>query len=205
MSGRWRRDGFASMDWGFNAPGCVLWWLCLVDGHYHICREYKFQQQSVEAVAKELKRITRELDISLRTVACDPAMKQKTGAGRGEAIFETLQRYGLPMRASDHDRFNGWLRVHELLREAPDGRPWLTIEPTCRYLIRTLSAATSKKDNPDDVGDTDDHALDALRYGAMSRPSPGTLVGKSRPEPGTLGYYRRLDETTRRGVLWRSA
>jgi len=170
---------FASMDWGYNAPGCVLFWLCLLDGHYHIWREYKFQQTPVWDVGQEIKKRTKALGLKLDYLVADPAMWQHTGAGRGEAIAETLQRAGLPMRRGDNDRKNGWQRVHELLRTAPDGTPWLTVEadPHCGYLRRTIANAMSDKHDPDDV-DTkgDDHALDALRYGAMSRPAVGRSI-----------------------------
>lgn len=115
-------------------------------------------------------------------------MKAKTGHGRGESIMETLQRRGLPMRPSDNDRVNGWLRVHDFLRDAPSGIPWLTVEPTCTYLIRSLPAQVSDKKNPDDIDSGgDDHAVDALRYWAMSRPSPTAKMLKSRMVPGTAG------------------
>lgn len=165
-------QAFASMDWGYNSPGCVLWWLCLPDGAYHIIREYKFQGEHAEAVARKIKAITKELGIErLLYLAADPAMWQKTGAGKGESIAQTLMRFGLPMRKSDNDRFNGWMRVHEMLRPMNEERPWLTVEPTCTYLIRTIPAMVQDEHNPEDVDtDADDHACDALRYGAMSRP-----------------------------------
>lgn len=166
-------DSFGSLDWGHNAPGVCLFWLCLPDGHYHIVAEHKFQRKSAETVGMELRTMADELGLRLRYVVCDPSMKAKTGHGRGESIMETLQRQRLPMRAGDNDRINGWLRVHELLQLAPDGTPWLTVEPTCKYLIRSLPAQQSDKRNPDDIDTNgDDHAVDALRYGAMSRPSP---------------------------------
>jgi hypothetical protein len=57
------------------------------------------------------------------------------------------------------------------LRE--DGNPTIIIHPECRYLIRTIAAAISAKNDPEDVDTTlDDHAIDTLRYGAMSRPAP---------------------------------
>jgi hypothetical protein len=173
-------EAFCSMDWGYNAPGCVLWWVALNDGHYHIAQEWKFQQKNAGDVAETIKTATKALGVKrLRYVACDPAMKQKTGAGRGESIMETLQRRGLPMRPSDNDRFSGWARCHELLQEAPDGTPWLTIEPSCRYLIRSIAGAVSHPKDPDDVDtNSDDHALDAWRYGAMSRPSPSQKAGR---------------------------
>lgn len=188
---------FASMDWGYNAPGVVLWWACLLDGHYHVLHEYKFQQQSVEDVGRAIKKITTfDLRIpQLRYIACDPAMKQRTGAGKGESIFETLARMGLPMRASDNNRFNGWQRVHELLREDAQGTPWLTIDPGCAYLLRTLPSQMQDEHDPDDLDtDGEDHAVDALRYGAMSRPSPTRLMAPPAPK-GTLGAM--LDDLRR--------
>lgn len=179
---------FASMDWGYNAPGVVLWWACLLDGHYHLVSEYKFQQESVETVGREIRAKTKDLGIkSLRYIACDPAMKQRTGAGKGESIFETLQRMKLPMRASDNNRFNGWQRCHELLRDDGQGQPWLTVDPACAYFLRTLPAQVQDEKDPDDLDTSgDDHAVDAWRYGAMSRPSP-THVMLPPPPKGTMG------------------
>lgn len=185
---------FGSLDWGFNAPGCHLWWLCLNDGHYHIWREYKFQQTVVYDVADQIKKRTKELGLKLDYVVADPACWQHTGAGRGEAIAESMQRVGLPMRKGDNDRKNGWQRVHELLRPAPDGTPWMTVEaaPHCGYLRRTIAAAMSDKNDADDV-DThgDDHALDALRYGAMSRPPVGrSVVASIQAKEGSLAWFK---------------
>ncbi|MPZ20146.1 MAG: hypothetical protein GEV06_19845 [Luteitalea sp.] len=178
------------MDWGYNAPGWCGWFAHLADGHYHLAREYKFQGQNADEVATAITRITKELGIKkLRYVSGDPAMKQKTGAGRGESIMETLTRRGVPMRAADNDRFNGWMRMHELLREAPDGRPWLTVDPGCRYWWRSVPALVQDPHNPDDVDTTkDDHPGDGTRYWAVSRPSP-TRARESRrvPAPGTGG------------------
>ena len=186
---------FCSMDWGFNAPGCILWWLCLPDGHYHIASELKFQQMSAETVAEKWHQRNRDLGgrraIRPTYVVCDPSMKARTGHGRGESIMETLTRRKLPMKAGDNDRKNGWLRLHELLRPAPDGIPWLTVEPTCAYLIRSFPAQMSDKHDPDDV-DThgDDHAIDAARYGALSRPPLGKRLKVAAPiVEGTLAWY----------------
>jgi hypothetical protein len=185
-------EHFASMDWGYNAPGCVLWWACLPDGRYHVRWEYKFKGLSAEAVATEIIRINKSLGVKLRYLVCDPAMKQKTGAGRGESIFETLLRRKLPMRAGDNDRFNGWNRVHELLRLDAEGQPWLTVSPDCKYLTRTLPAMVQDDHDPEDI-DTgkDDHAVDALRYGAMSRPSPTRMVVDETMPVGSIGWWKQ--------------
>jgi hypothetical protein len=190
-------EWFASMDWGYNAPGCVLWWACLPDGRYHIAREYKFSGQSAEEVAGQIQQITKSLGIKrLRYLSCDPAMWQRTGAGRGESIAETLIRRGLPARKSDNDRFNGWLRCHELLRIREGTDPWITVDPLCVYLARTVPAMLQDKRNPDDMDTTgDDHAVDALRYGAMSRPSPTQMRRDSTPAVGSIGWWKVWDRT----------
>lgn len=188
-------DMFASMDWGFSSPGCVLWWACLPDGHYHIVAEYKFRETSAEEVAQQIQHRTRTLGLGrLRYVVCDPAMKARTGAGRGEAIFETLVRYGLPMRPGDNDRMNGWARCRELLRAAPDGRPWLTVASDCAYGRRTIPAMVIDPKDPEDLDTrTDDHWVDAWRYGAMSRPSPTRprAVRDDTAPPNSWGWWRR--------------
>lgn len=195
---------FASCDWGYNSPGCILWWACLPDNRYHIVREYKFKGQSVEVVASRIKDINAELGIKLRYLACDPAMWQKTGAGKGESIAETLIRRGIPARKSDNDRFNGWLRVHEFLRTDAENEPWLTIDPGCRYLLRTLPMMVSDDHDPDDLDtEQDDHAVDALRYGAMSRPRPTTFVEKKELVPNSIAWWKKYPTGKRvaQGVL----
>lgn len=182
-------EWFSSCDWGFNAPGVCLWWACLPDGHYHIARELKFQQQTAESVAAAWKSVNREIrNPRVRYVVADPSMWAKTGHGRGESIAETLQRCGLPMRRGDNDRKNGWQRCHELLRLAPDGRPWVTIDASCTYGLRSIPAQVAEKNDPDDIDTSgDDHWVDSFRYGAMSRPSPTRILADARPKPGTWG------------------
>jgi hypothetical protein len=195
---------FGSMDWGYNAPGVMYWWVCLPDGHYHIRREYKFQHATAEEVGGQIHRVTREMGLPrLRYIACDPAMWQHTGAGRGESVAETLLRLRVPVRKSDNDRFNGWLRVHELLRPDAAGVPWLTVDPACTYLIRTIPAMVQDPHDADDMDTTkDDHAADAVRFGAMSRPSPSRLPPLPPPGPGTWGWAEaEAERAARAGVL----
>jgi hypothetical protein len=196
-------EWFCSLDWGFNAPFACYWWACMPDGHYYIRREWKDKGLNAEEFSKGFWKITRE-EMGLkrvRYVVADPSIKNNTGAGRGETVLETLRRYGLPMRGGDNDRTNGWYRVHELLRDAPDGMPWLVVDPSCTYLARSLPALMQDKNDPDDV-DThgDDHGADSVRYGAMSRPSP-TRAKSAEPYPvNSLGWMRQQHEQ-RKGVL----
>lgn len=191
------------MDWGFNASGVMLWCAILPDGYYHIAYEWKFREATADEVATRIHQITGQLGIKrLQYIACDPAMRGKTGAGKGESIFETLMRRGLPMRASDNDRFNGWARVHQFLRESPQGRPWLTIDPSCAYGRRTMPAQVQDKHNPDDLDtNKDDHWADAARYLVMSRPAPYGAREPDEPPPFLSLAAARLREQRPRGVL----
>jgi hypothetical protein len=57
-------DVFCSMDWGYNAPGVILWWACLPDGHYHLFKELKFQQDTAETVGRTWHGVNREFGVS---------------------------------------------------------------------------------------------------------------------------------------------
>lgn len=193
---RWCR----SLDWGRNQPGCVIWWALLPDGRIYARRDWKFQGMDEPQVAAGIKAIDAELGIaSVAYTAVDPAIRNQTGATHkdgeflGQSIRETLAHYGIPSVLADHDRFNGWARCHAVLRDAPDGVPWMIAHPDCRYLTRSIPAARSEKSDPDDV-DTkmDDHALDAWRYFVMSRPHPMRVDARAQTfAPGTMGHLRQ--------------
>ena len=196
---------FRSLDWGRNQPGDVLWWAILPDHQLYIRKEWKFQGMSEQEVAAGVKAIDEELGLKkMSYTAADPAIFNKTGSTHtdikfvGQSIGESLNHYGLKLIKADHDRFNGWGRCHALLRPAPDGVPWIRVHPDCRYLIRSIAGAVSDDKNPDDVDtESDDHALDAWRYGAMSRPHPlGQKKGHRRYPEGTMGALRQ-DTSTR--------
>lgn len=190
---------FRSLDWGRNAPGCVLWWAQLPDHRLYIRRDWKFQQMSEQEVARGIKAIDAALGIrKVSYTAADPSIANKTGATHqaagfvGQAIGETLGYYGVPIVKADNDRYNGWMRCHALLRDAPDGQPWLLVHPDAKYLSRSMAGAQSDPKDPDDVNtESDDHALDAFRYGAMSRPHPAAPLKLKRYAPGTMGALRQ--------------
>jgi hypothetical protein len=204
-------DYFASLDWGFNAPLACYWWLCLPDGRYHIVREWKQAGVYAEDFAQRFWTISRE-DLGLgrpRYVVAGGDIRNKSGikGSKGESVYETLQSYGLPLKNADRDRKNGWYRLHELLRPSPYGTPWLTVDPSCGYLLRTLPAAPKDKDDEDEIDPkfSDDHGIESLRYGAMSRPSPTVILQqRTRGEVGTL-FQEALRLQQQAGILGSTA
>jgi hypothetical protein len=78
------------------------------------------------------------------------------------------------------------------------------VHPDCPYLIRTLPSMVSDERDPEDVDtDGEDHAVDALRYFVMGRPSPGSLSSKPSVLPGTIGWLKKQMENTPVGILSR--
>ena len=189
---------FRSLDWGYNAPGCVLWWAILPDHRQYIRAELKFQRMDEPELAAAVKAV--EMTLGRPTIAYtagDPSVFNKTGATHrhggfvGQSIGETLGHYGLSITPADNERIIGWKRCHSILRPAPDGMPWLIVHPECSYLIRSIGSARSNKTNADDVDTaSDDHAIDCWRYGAMSRPAPAMIHDTTQPSVGSIAYMR---------------
>lgn len=194
---------FTAMDWGSLSPGCVLWFAVLPDRRLYLRSELKFQGQDVAEVSALIKKRERELGITGKVAyrVGDPAMWIKDAKTKGthlvgESIADTFRLNGIALRQADNDRMNGWARCLQLLRPIDraqeDSEPWFTVHASCRYFIRTIAAARSDKNDPEDV-DTkgDDHALDAWRYGVMSRPSPLASSHNSSVTKGSIGWLRK--------------
>lgn len=192
------------MDWGRNAPGVVLFWAALADGHYYIEDEFKFNgdigiKLTVKDVAAEIRKRCAERGLK-RVPTCwtDPACWQNTGQ-IGESIADTFAKYQIPVARANNDRRSGWQRCHELLRVAPDGLPWVMIHPRCLYGLRTIPAQLQAKRDPDDMDTTgDDHWCDAFRYGGVSGVR---FLGKSQvtaPPPYSPAWFRAQNRPVNR-------
>lgn len=196
----WRR--FRSMDWGYNAPCCVLWHAVDGENRVYTYRELYVRETRAGEVASMVLELSRGESISY-TVA-SPDMWQKrgavlSGAGgfEGETLAELFTSSGLSLTPADNSRVPGWNRVRDFLAVAPDGRPnWLCFSD-CRNLIRQLPALQFDQHNREDAADGDDHAPEALRYALMSRPHAGKqpIIRKAKaydplslPEPRTSGW-----------------
>lgn len=187
------------MDWGYSSPGCWVAVAHIGDGHWHVIGEWKFKGLTPEQVADGIKDRRRELGIGhVSYTVGDPAMFSKH---RGESIAETMGRCGVSIRPGINERELGWMRLMAAFQTAPDGRPWLTYEPSCTYSLRSIPALLADKNNPEDV-DTklDDHAADAIRYWAMSRPSFSAPKPKPAEEiPNSWAFWRRWHESQSQG------
>jgi hypothetical protein len=192
-----------AMDWGYTSPGCWVAVAHVGDNHWHVIGEWKFKQLTPQEVAEGILERRRELGIgSVGYTVADPAMFSKH---HGDSIATTMARYGIRLRAGNNERELGWMRLMAAFRNAPDGTPWLTYDPSCTYSLRSIPSLLADKNNPEDVDSSlDDHAADAIRYFAMSRPA--FSVHTPREEPPAFNswawwrtFHAAQDEPT--GVL----
>ncbi len=185
---------FASLRFGFNQMGHALIWAVLPSRHLYVRGCYRFEQTNEDALVVALDGFARGLGLRLMPLTfAQPELFTTPDDERiiGQSIGETLQVLGLPVVAADPDEWNGWKRVHALLRPDPSGVPWLRVHPSCEDLINALSNAMSDDTDADLIAKESPmlSTLHALRYGAMSRPTP---IGVHVPviyREGTAGWY----------------
>lgn len=196
----WKR--FVSIDWGYNDPCAVYWHAITQDSRIYTYREYYQNQRTAKQVAESILDMSNGEKIDY--VVCSPDMWAKRGndAVHGESIAETMMRCGLPLIKADNDRINGWMRMHEYLADAPDGKPYWQIFSTCRNLIRTLPALVHDDTKVEDVSDkSEDHAAESCRYALMSRPSPAKVP---QPQRKPIWNFEKHKPDPFRNVIDRS-
>ena len=201
---------FRSMDYGFIDPTVTHWWAILPDGALHVKAEQRRQFCNISTLAKDIKAQTRELHIPRvrYTVGDKFSMGERTNQEDevGESRAETFRQFGIPIITTSQAREQGWTRLRELFGLRPDGRPWLTLDPSCRYTIRAITSAMADEVHHDDVAEfKDDHPLDSLRMGAMTRPAPGRFSIPPLPKNAVgrlLADVRRGPTTS--ALAWRS-
>ena len=166
----WHR--FRTCDWGYSSPACCLWIAIDFDNNLWVYREFYTRRMTADIFAKKI--LETEINEYVRYGVLDSSTWARRG-DVGPSIAETMIKEGCRWRPSDRSpgsRINGKLELHKRfsISERTE-EPSLKIFNTCRNLLRTLPLLPVDKNNPEDVDtNVEDHAYDALRYGAMSRP-----------------------------------
>jgi len=166
----WHR--FRTCDWGYASYACCLWIAIDFDNNLWVYRELYTQRVTADVFAKKV--LEAEKNEYIRYGVLDSSTWARRG-DVGPSIAETMIQEGCKWRPSDRSprsRVNGKLELHKRFSISErTGEPALKIFNNCRNLLRTLPLLPVDKNNPEDVNtDVEDHAYDALRYGAMSRP-----------------------------------
>jgi phage terminase large subunit len=193
----WER--FESLDHGAHNPTAWLFWAVDYDGNLIVCDEY-YSPGLVSRHAPEILRRRRnwwQSDEWSNTCWADPSIFARQGLsdrlGRPASIATEYADYGIGLSPANNDRKAGYLRLCERLHVDPKrlrpswapvmtavvGAPRLYVFTVCSYLIDQFKSAPLATEGLD-AGEMVDprwatshgHAIDAARYGAMSRPSP---------------------------------
>ncbi len=167
----WKR--FIAIDWGYDPDSFVaLWFAVAPNRRLYVYRELSLLRHTAGQAAKKVVEASGTDKIAY--VVCDPSIFTKGRGTTVPSIAEEMVDNGIPtglMRKADNDRVNGWMLVRKYLSPAPDGLPWMQIMDSCPDLIRTLPDQVHDETRKEDLDtDGDDHWVDTLRYGAMTRP-----------------------------------
>lgn len=186
------REGlwFGSFDWGTAKPFSFGLWT-VSDGSWGLPRGalvrvkelYGSTGKPNEGLRMDAAQTAQAVKafigpLKLTYIAADPSMFKRDG---GPSNAETFAANGVFLRRADNQRKNGWDRVRQHLNgwlgpwnQRPSDQPLLPllyILDSCKDVIRTLESVPCDSKDPDDVDtEAEDHAVDDLRYGVMSRP-----------------------------------
>ena len=168
---------FRSFDWGSTKPFCVGWYTVAQqsddypDGALIKYREWygaagpdRGLKLTAEEVAQGIK--SREGYERIDYSVADPSIWKWES---GPSIGERMAKLGVRFRRADNSRVAGWDQIRQRLI-GEDNTPMLYLFETCTDLIRTLPLMQHDQHRPEDINTKqEDHAVDELRYSAMSR------------------------------------
>jgi len=201
----WTR--FVAMDWGFAKDPFAVLWCAVADGSTEhprgaviVYRELygaNEKGETFEWIPQQVAQRINYLSMGERIdyYVADPSIFNRYN---GISTGEMFAREGLYFQKGDNSRQIGWEQVRIRLVGVND-RPLIYFFSTCAKIIETLPIAPSDLRDPTDI-DTkcDDHALDALRYGLMSRPWISDVVeSKKNINELTLDELFELNERRR--------
>ncbi len=141
-----------AIDEGYTNPAVILLVGEDSDGRLHVAREfYKRQQLQAQVIANAKSWFTE--------FHCDSCAVDESAAG----LIADLNASGVRAAGAKGRVLDGIGSVQNLLAVKGDGRPRLTIDPSCVNVQNEFESYKWKpeKDMPEKE---DDHAMDALRY-----------------------------------------
>lgn len=182
---------FWSCDYGFDDPAAALLWAVRADGRLLICREIYERHLHAGAFVARIRAEERACGIEANYYVPDPQRPEVAAVMRVDHRLPIWSMNKIAVR----DRAAGFTALGDAFADDPaTGRPRLTIHDSCRNLIRELKQLRRRDGHASDewskaaiAGDC--HAIDALRYGIMTRPTPRA---SRMTTPDWLAQHRQL-------------
>jgi hypothetical protein len=199
-SGEWHR--FYCLDWGYGAPYAIV--KLAVNKYGRVVQYGEIYGADLTQINKGNRKPASKaaaeawedaIKEGVTEMVADPAIWSKTDDYPSAA--EHFEQAGFRMEKGHNDRVQGWLAVHERLKQRDENdHPMLQIFETCHHTIRTLPVLTPDRNRPEDVDSKlEDHLADALRYGVMSdfATNPQSVFRRRDYNPGGTKRFNVLD------------
>ena len=168
---------WVSVDYGFAAPWCALWFARDPETRVVWCyRERYASGLRDEEQAEIIKECSEGERIVLRVL--DPSMFNARTEAQRPSIAQVYAGVMGEVAPGMNNRRTGWAVVRRALAVGEGGPRLRLVRGACPNLERTLPAMVMDPLDPEDVADklkgqkTEDHAVDALRYGLCAEAQP---------------------------------
>lgn len=184
-------------DHGIVSPSCYLLGFSDSAGRTFVVDGYYSKESTIEHTAKAirgLRALYSAFGVSFQEMMyADPAVFRRT-SGSSKTIGVTvadlfLNDYGIMMQRGNNDIMNGVAKIQVYLSPSQfqthpvSGNldaPYLYVSDKCDFFINEMSDYYWKR-NPkgeyeDEPQDSNNHAMDALRYMLTDRPAPAPLI-----------------------------
>ena len=192
---------FESFDYGLRAPSCYLLFFQDEENNVVCMDGFKEAELSPEDAVRQIREIRKRWAVphnSTRSIYADPSMfRRSPGEYRtvGKSVVDVFRSAGggIVFGRGNNDIISGVTKIRVyLLRHKNHTNPFTGQRPG-PYLYFNRNRLTFLEDeivsyyfeNPDDAGETsdkpmgtDDHAMDALKYGLTGAPEIAKIVKK---------------------------
>lgn len=158
-----QRDDKEFIEWhlacdeGYTNPAVILLVGVDTDGRWHIAREFYERGVLQSRFVGQVKEW--QIEKQCNVVAVD-----ESAAG----LIADMQNNGIPATSAKGRVLDGIQKVQDRLKLQGDGKPRLTVDPSCVNLINEFESYVWKKAKDgmgkDEPVKENDHALDAVRY-----------------------------------------
>ena len=160
-----------AFDYGGKVATCMLWMATHPDGTIFVTDCYYAEDKPLEVHIPAIKSIRRKWKNHLEVTVGDGTIWAKKAhyvRYTSQSIGAILQSQSIFVVSANKDKQSGFETLHRLLYFDADTPPKMRFFDNVRPLIDEIVSAVQSDQNQNDIReDCEDHALDALRYGAM--------------------------------------
>ena len=170
------KEIFITIDEGYTNPAVILCVFEDSDGRMHVFREFYKTKQLQGTVVEQVVLWSKEFGNPL--IACDEAAAGLIADLKSHGLRVQGAKGRTPESSGTHVIMDGIKAVQDRLKMQEDGRPRLTVDPSCVNTIQEFESYAFAKTASNDVlkdcpAKEFDHTMDAIRYLVALRMTAG--------------------------------